>query len=197
MHQAANLFGSQLRVKLLNLLLFSKQETFHIRDLARRAEASASHTSREVHNLNKIGILNLKKDGNQLDISLNNNPVTENLKNIFIELGMNLEPLKELASEISCKFLIIFGSIASNTQNIDSDIDLLVISNDINLNDFYKKIRQKENLLNKEIQTIIMNEEELIKRHNSNDSLIINIMQNDKIFLKGNPDEFRQFIERR
>ena len=94
-------------------------------------------------------------------------------------------------NEIETSF--IFGSIAKNKENVDSDIDLVLIG-EVDQDELIKKVSALESELNREINYHIYKKEEFIEKIKENNSFIINVISDSFITLKGNPDEFTKFI---
>ena len=86
------LFTSKNRVKILEFLLFEKNES-HIREISREIKISSSAVKKEVDNLLEIGLI-VKGEKN---IKLNKKcSYLEDLKNIFIKTDAVIYPLREV-----------------------------------------------------------------------------------------------------
>ncbi len=67
------LFSSKLRIKLLDVFLRSPNARFYIRELERKIKEEAKNVSRELKNLEALGLLISEKQGNLKYYSVNEN----------------------------------------------------------------------------------------------------------------------------
>lgn len=123
--------------KILNVFYKSKNKRIHIRELSRVTNMYGQSIMRYLKELEKEKILSSEKQGNLKQYKLNNNKLVyltlaffdterfEKLPNIRKNAIANyIKKLPEVPA-----FIIIFGSTAKETYTKDSDIDLLVITN--------------------------------------------------------------------
>jgi predicted nucleotidyltransferase len=109
---------------------------FTIRGLAEEAKVTPNEAALTVHDLEKFGIIKIQPVGRAYQLELNMKsyilhriiePIMESEKNTMSEL---LELLKKYLDTTKIFSAVIFGSVVTGQEKIDSDIDLLVISND-------------------------------------------------------------------
>ena len=86
----------------------------------------------------------------------------------------NLQEFFSKDTNILC--CIIFGSIARGLYNKESDIDLLFIVKS-KFREIHRRCNQLASVLNKEINPLIMNEEEFIKATQSGEATIFSILE--------------------
>ncbi|HEX9846343.1 MAG TPA: nucleotidyltransferase domain-containing protein [Candidatus Nitrosotenuis sp.] len=128
--------GNKGAISVLRALVNHRGRTYTIRRLAKDAGISHTETSATIQDLEKLGIVQVQPIGKAYNISLNEKSYV--LANI-IEPVLDVEK-KSLDQVISiCKkhlsskkiiSAVIFGSVARGEEKEDSDIDLLIISND-------------------------------------------------------------------
>lgn len=126
-----------------------------------------------------------------------NYPLYEDIKKIISKtIGIEFK-LKELVNALNeVEIAFIFGSIAKNKENTNSDIDLMMIGEEVDQDVLVDKVRVLENELNREINYHIYRKQEFIKNIKENNSFIINIICDPIISLKGNSNEFTKFIKK-
>ncbi|MEK6935163.1 MAG: nucleotidyltransferase domain-containing protein, partial [Nanoarchaeota archaeon] len=156
------LFTSKNRIKILQFLLFEKHETY-LREIAKELKISTSAVKREIENLINLGIIT--KQRNKLELNKKSN-ILDDLKNIFIKTDAIAYPIKETLKDKKIEYALIFGSFARGEYKEESDVDLLVIG-DIKRIDFYKKIKQIEDKIKREINPSIWTTEDLTKQKNT------------------------------
>jgi predicted nucleotidyltransferase len=109
---------------------------FTIRGLAQEAKVSPNETALIIHELENFGIVKIQPVGRAYQLELNKNsyilnkviePMVQAEKNT---LGKLLAILKKYLDTKKITSAVIFGSVVKGQEKLDSDIDLLVISND-------------------------------------------------------------------
>ncbi|MGI0047065.1 MAG: nucleotidyltransferase domain-containing protein [Nitrosotalea sp.] len=128
--------GNKTAVTLLRTMVNYRGKIFTVRGLADEAKVSSSETALVIHELEKFGIVKIQPIGRAYRLELNEEsyllkkviePIIKAEKNTIAELVQVLEQYLDTRKIISAA---IFGSVATGEEKIDSDIDLLVISND-------------------------------------------------------------------
>lgn len=131
-----HVLGNKVAVALLRTMMHYRGKVFTVRGLANVARVSISETALTVHDLEKLGIINIQPIGRAYHLELNEKsyifnkiiePIVNAEKNTIHEL------IQTLRKHLDTKKIItaaIFGSVASAEEKMDSDIDLLIISND-------------------------------------------------------------------
>jgi DNA-binding HxlR family transcriptional regulator len=187
----SKLLGSQSRAAILKILFTPDHSSYHLRELARRANLSAPVLQREVKNLVRLGLLHKTKDGSRMyyqanEASLLYSTLCE-LVNKTDDFTERLRPLFS-GERIACSF--IFGSHATNSATSQSDIDLFIIGS-IGLREIINRIHESFPELNREINPYVISCSEFITRYNEHDHFISQVMKSNKIFLKGDDNELR------
>jgi len=123
------LFSSRVRVQLLSLLLLNPGQSFHIRQLARRLNASYSNVRRELQNLTELGLLNRQTVANATHFSANESHfLYHDLRNILLKTeGLGDVIRERLAQTGNIDLALVYGSTAEGKERVDSDIDLLIV----------------------------------------------------------------------
>jgi len=109
---------------------------FTMRGLADVAKVSHNETALVIHDLEKLGIVKIQPVGRAYQLELNKQsyilnkviePIIEAEKNTLNELIQLLKRHLDTKKIISA---VVFGSVTKSEEKLDSDMDLLVISND-------------------------------------------------------------------
>lgn len=128
--------GTKAGISILRSLVKYKGKIFTVRGLARDADVSSVEASRTIKQLEQYGIVRIQPVGKAYQVSLNGKSyvLDKIVEPIFTAEGKTLEALvKVLKKYLDTKKIIsaaIFGSVAKGEEREDSDIDLLVISDD-------------------------------------------------------------------
>ena len=128
--------GNRVAITLLRTMVNYRGKIFTMRGLGNEAKVSHNETALVLHDLEKLGIIKIQPLGRAYQVSLNEqsyilNKVIESIieaeKNTIHELIQLLKKHLDAKKVISAA---VFGSIAKSEEKLDSDMDLLVISND-------------------------------------------------------------------
>lgn len=128
--------GNKIAISILRVLVHYKGKIFTIRRLAEDAGASHPEVSTTLAELEKFGIVQIQPVGRAHQVSLNEKSYVLNeiiepiLKAEEKTLDKVILILKDQLDTKKIITAIIFGSVVKGQEKIDSDIDLLVISND-------------------------------------------------------------------
>ena len=128
--------GNKIAISTLRVLVHYKGRIFTIRSLAQDAGASHPEVSATVTELEKFGIVQIQPVGRAHQISLNEksyvlNEIIEPI--LQVEEKTVTKVISILKGHLNTKKIIssvVFGSISKGEEKEDSDIDVLVISDD-------------------------------------------------------------------
>ena len=154
-----------LGLQILTFLARHPDKQFYIREIAKNMDKSVGGTHKTLKSLKEMDFIIENKSGKNIYYQINQmNPSIKNFK-IFMtinELTTLVNNLKKLSEKI-----ILFGSCANGEDTSDSDMDILVLTNE------KEKVNKK--ILNmkfeRKIQAIVVNASDLI-----------NLKENDKAF---------------
>jgi predicted nucleotidyltransferase len=183
------LFTSKVRTELLSTFFLHPDSALYVRELARITGEDYKNVSRELRNLEEIGLLRIRKQGNLKYFSLNREfLIYEELKSIFLKTRGAAAVLKDALSKMrGIDFAFIYGSLASGTENAESDIDMMVVGK-IALERLLKSIRGPEGILGREINPSLFDPAEVKRRVKARDPFILEVLTGPKIMLIGDED---------
>jgi predicted nucleotidyltransferase len=190
------LFSSRVRVEILSTFLMNPERKLYVREVARLAGEDYKNVSMELRNLEEIGLLSSRNEGNLKYFSLNKAFVIyEELKSIFMKTKGAVGILREAVStKRDIDYAFIYGSFATGEERAESDIDLMVIGR-ISLEEVLALIRGPEEKLSREINVSLYDLQEIRKRVKDHDSFIMEVLGGSKIMLIGDENELRRIIE--
>lgn len=116
--------------KMLAPLLLNPGHSYRLSELLALSGTGRGASQKHIENFVRAGLLQEERRGNQRCLQINQNfPLYEDLRSICLKSFGLTEGLKAafepLANQITEAF--IFGSVASNKDRADSDIDLMVV----------------------------------------------------------------------
>jgi len=146
-----------LGMQILIFLARNPDKQFYIREIAKIMNKSVGGTHKTLKSLKEMDFIKENKSGKNIYYHINQmNPSVNNFK-IFItinELKILVDKLKEISEKI-----ILFGSCSTGEDTYESDIDLLVITNE------KEKVNKKiiNTKINRKIQAVVVNTVDLMK----------------------------------
>ena len=176
--------GTKGSISVLRTLAAHEGRVYTIRRLAEDAGISHTEASATIEDLEKLGIVQIQPVGKAHQISLNKKSYVLNkiIEPIFkVEQNSFQKVISILKKNLTYKKIIsavIFGSVVRGEEKEDSDIDLLIISNDYDqaIEIISKIIEEISLMFHTKVSHIILSEKQLRSKRNS--SLINSIIKN-------------------
>ena len=184
------LFSSKIRTKLLDAFLSLPKARFYIRELERKINEEAKNISRELKNLESLGLLTSESQGNQKFYSVNEGFfLYSELKGIIFKTTGVLGLLKEALAKLKgIEAAFIYGSYATGKETESSDVDLMIVGKP-DLTELNEEISGLEDKLNREINYMCFDREEYEERKKIKDAFISEILAEENILIKGSENE--------
>ena len=188
------LFG-QYRQRVLSLLLLNPEESYYVREVARLTNTAPGTVHKELARLAEVGLLIREEQGNQVRYQANRvHPIFPELAGLFRKttgvVAVLAEALKTVADQIDYAF--VFGSIARGEETPSSDVDVLLIGK-VSFVDAVQALYPAQEILQREINPTIYNQEEFIKRVAAGEPFVQNLLNSPKLFVIGNAHDFGKF----
>ncbi|MEN6466826.1 MAG: nucleotidyltransferase domain-containing protein [Syntrophaceae bacterium] len=182
------IFCSKLRVSILALFFSHSGEEFYPGEIASLINEDRGNITRELANLEKIGILTCRKNkitSARRYYSINFDFLLyKEFHSIFLKTTGAAGVIREaISKESGIDYSFIYGSVAAGMENVKSDIDLMIVG-DISLEKVSKILDQSEDKLGRNINPAVFSLTEFKERRIKNDPFISRLMKEPKIFLK-------------
>jgi predicted nucleotidyltransferase len=174
----------QKRNKILSIFCSNLKSRYHLREISKLSKIPLKTTFRYLLELEKKGIMKSKREGRNRYFELN----LDNIKTKFLlqetEIYRTLLYLEKYPvfksflkeTELPLCTMIIFGSFAKFAATKDSDLDILIISEDEKLDlPFY--------ILPYKIHKIILSKDEVLRGLEKGEPLLMEILSNHIILL--------------
>lgn len=191
------LFSSKLRVDLLSLFFGRPDEEFYVREIEKILKEDVGNISRELKNLEGIGLLVSRKKGNLKYYLLDRKfPLHDELRSIILKTRGAVGVLQGVLSGVKgIEFAFIFGSFATGLETARSDVDLMVIGK-VPLERLIKALKEPEEILGREISPSLYDRREIEKRLSEKDPFISRVLQEPRIMLVGEENGLRKLAEK-
>lgn len=181
-------------------LLFRKPDTsFYLNEIVRFANMGKGTIKRELDKMTQAGLLTVKRIGNQTHYQANpTSPVYDELISISRKtfgladiIRQALQANDSFHSEGSIQNAFIYGSIAKGEDTAKSDIDLMVIGDNLAYTDMMNLLIPIEKELQRPINPSIYTLEDFKKKLNEKNSFIVRVLEQKKINVIGDADAIR------
>jgi predicted nucleotidyltransferase len=179
---------TSVRKKVLGLLFGNPGRSFFLNEMVALAGSGTGAVQRELRRLSDSGLVTVTQVANQKHYQANpDSPVFEELCSLIKKTVGLAEPLRiALESEREKIHLaLVYGSIAKKTENALSDIDLLIVSDEMILEDLYVLLSETEKDLKRKINPTLYTRAEFDKRLQNKNSFLMRILKEETILLVG------------
>lgn len=182
--------GTQQR--LLGLLFGQPQRSFYANELIALTGSGSGAVQRELARLTQSGLVLTRLVGRQKHIQANpSSPIFAELCGIASKTLGLAEPLRQalepLAPRIRAAF--VYGSVAKRQDTASSDIDLMLVSDDLTYADLFGALEAATQRLGREVKPTIYSRKELSRRIARGDSFLKRVLAQPRIWLIGGDDE--------
>jgi len=171
---ASALFSdSQSRV--FRWLFGQPERSYHLNELLRLTNLGSASLQRELGKLAEAGLVNSEKVGNLRRFQANkDSPVFDELV-ALTRKTLGAQPLLQEAlapMQEKLELAFIYGSVAKGTDTASSDIDVMVVGNDLLLGDVLKLLLPVETKLGRKINPTLYTPAEYKQRRAQKDSFL-------------------------
>ncbi len=192
------LFG-KVRSSVLALLFCHNDRSFYLREIIRHVGAGQGAVQRELNLLHKSGLVNRRRVGNQVHYRANTgSSIFAELKSLMTKTAGLTDSLRQTLEPLRKRIVAayVFGSFAKGTENAESDVDVLVVG-DITFTEVSDHLFQVQGELGREINPSVYPTEEFQRKVSEGNHFLTRLIDEPKVFLIGDEDEFRRLVEKR
>lgn len=179
---------SKTQQRVLALLFGQPERSFFANELIALTKSGSGAVQRELGRLADSGLVNVTKIGLQKHFQANRAaPVFEELRNIMIKTVGLAEPLKAALAPLAeqIQFAIVYGSVAKGTHTASSDVDVLLVSNGLTLEQVYAAFAPVERTLARKISPTIYTAHEFQRRRRAGHPFVTRVLEGQHIVLRG------------
>ena len=185
------LFGAT-RQAVLRLLFGHTDKRFYLRQIIRALRLGSGAVQRELEQLVACGILARTVEGRQTYFQANRDcPVFEELRGLVRKTFGVAEALQTslagLAAHVQLAF--IYGSVAAGNETADSDVDVMVVGEQVSLDEVVGAFDEAQRDLGKEVNPSVYRTEEFCRKLAQGQHFLARVVSGPKIFLIGDENE--------
>ena len=183
-----------VRQRVLASLFGQPDKDFSTSDMIRLAGSGTGAVHRELTRLSKAGLVNVTVVGNQRRYRANEeSPIFRELRSLVLKTVGLVDPIRQVLSKyhghIDAAF--IFGSIAKGSDRAASDVDLMLVSDDLTYGEVYSALQDAEASIGRSIDLTLTSRVEWQKELINENSLASRISAQPKLFIIGSEDGLR------
>lgn len=178
--------GTKQRV--LGILYGQPTRSFYANELISLAGSGSGAVQRELATLASSGLVTVKSVGNQKHYQANpESPIFTELCSIIQKTTGLAYPIRNALAQVSSRIsaAFVYGSVAKKTDTASSDIDLMLISDEIGYGELFSALEEASITLGRPVNPTILTQEEFDKRLANQESFLTRVMEQPKIWIIG------------
>lgn len=190
----ASALFSRVQLRILSLLFGQPDRAYQVTEAINLAGSGRGAVQRELERLTKAGILNRTLYRNHKLYQANRqSPVFEELRSLILKTVGLVEPLRDSLKAFRSKIDVafVYGSIAKGADTANSDIDLLIIGDDLAYGDIFNALQKAEKTLHRPVSPNLMTRQEWRQRTSDKNPFIRKILQQPRLFIFGDDNELK------
>ncbi|GAA0502630.1 hypothetical protein GCM10009097_19400 [Pigmentiphaga daeguensis] len=178
--------------RVLGLLFGQPWRSFYANEVMGIVASGSGAVQRELAALAQSGLVTVKAVGNQKHYQANpDSPIFEELCAIVQKTIGLAEPLRSalrpLERRITAAF--VYGSVAKKMDTARSDIDLMLVSDDVSYGDVFEALEEASHTLGRPVNPTILTRAEFLKRVTVQESFLSRVLDQPKLWILGGPDD--------
>ena len=177
--------------RVLALLFGQPDRTFLQKEVIDLGEAGSGSVRRELDRLVESGLVTMERVGAQKHYQANRSaPIFEELRSIVVRTMGLADPLREALKPLKkqIRLALVYGSVARGEEKAGSDVDLLVVADDLPLERLYRRLEIAERELGRKIDPTLYTSSEYRKRRESGNPFLKKVLAGETIVLIGEPE---------
>jgi hypothetical protein len=178
--------------RLLGLLFGQPERRFQSGEIIRLAGSGTGAVHRQLQRLAAAGLVDVTREGNQKHYQARrDSPIFAELHGLVVKTVGIVEPLREALRPLAARMDVafVYGSVAKGADRAGSDVDLLVISDDLAYPDLYEALQSAEKFLARPINPTVMKRGEWNTKRKQSDSFAKRVAAQPKLFVVGSEDD--------
>lgn len=188
----ADALFSPVQQRVLALFFSQPDRRFQTNEIIRLVDSGTGAVHRQLSRLADAGWLTVTPIGNQRHYQANrDSPAFEELRGLIVKTVGVVEPLRQallpLASAIRAAF--VYGSVAKGSDTARSDIDLMVISDELTYPDIFEALQSAEAVLARKVNPNTMTSNHWRAERATKDSFAARIANQPRLFVIGSADD--------
>ena len=188
----ADALFTKVQQRVLGILFGQPEKSFLSKEVIALAGSGTGAVHRELRRLTASGLITVRSAGWEKHYQANReSPVFEELRALIMKTVGLIEPLREALASLSggIRAAFVYGSQASGTDTASSDVDLMIVSEDLTHAEAYAALAIAEQVLARPINPSIVSLAEWRRRREDQNHFLENVSTHPKLFVLGSEDD--------
>lgn len=190
----ADALFSTVQQRVLALIFGHPDRSFYTSEIVKSLRSGTGAVERELSRLKRSELVTMERIGNQTHYRANRaSPIFEELRGLVLKTVGLSEPLRAAlaphAQRIAAAF--VYGSVANKTDTAHSDIDLMVIGEDLSYPDLFAAFQGAEAVLRRPVNPTFLTRDDWRRKLLQKDSFVAKIARQPKLFLIGSEEQLQ------
>jgi predicted nucleotidyltransferase len=183
---------TRVQQRVLGLLFSEPGRSFMATEVIRLAAVGTGAVHRELAKLVGGGLVTVTPVGRQRHYRANEaSPIFSELHSLVLKTMGLAEPLRQtlapLADRITVAF--VYGSVAAGTDTARSDVDLMVLSDDLSYAELFVALQAAEERIGRKVDPSLMSVAEWRSKRAEGAHFVSQVAERPKIFVVGTADD--------
>lgn len=178
--------------RVLALLFGQPHRSFFATELIKLTGSGSGAVQRELKRLASSGLVTVTRIGNQKHYQANpDSPVFDELRGLVIKTVALVEPIRQALEPLAdrIELALLYGSVVKGTDTASSDIDLLIVVDEVTLEELYSVLAPVEAILARKVSPSLYTPREFADRKASNNAFLTRVFAGEHLILIGSKDE--------
>ncbi len=178
--------------KVLGLLFGQPDRSFFVTQIMELAKSGRGAVQRELRRLESAGLVSVEMRGNQKHYQANSeSPLFDEICSIVRKTVGLEEPLRTAVESLAgtVRLALVYGSVAKRTDTSASDVDVLIVADEVTLEDVYAALSVAEQQLDRKINPTLFTGEEFDRRRARGNAFLKRVLDGPVIILSGTVDD--------
>jgi predicted nucleotidyltransferase len=187
----ADALFTRTQQRVLSLIFGQPDRVFLQQELIEQAGSGSGAVRRELDRLTESGLVTVERVGAQKHYRANRSaPIFEELRGIVLKTVALTDPLREALRPLKkhIRLALVYGSVARGEDRAQSDIDLLVVADDLPLERLFARLDPAEKRLGRKVNPTLYTSAEYARRRRAANPFLHKILSGRHIVLMGDID---------
>jgi len=179
---------SRTQQRVLALVFGQPDRQYGIVELIKLADSGSGAVQRELARLHESGLVTMTQIGATKRYQANRSaPIFEELRSIVEKTAGVPQIIRSALAPLEPKLLlaVLYGSVAKANDTATSDIDVLIVSNDVTLEAVFESLAGAEQRLGRTVSPTLYTSDEYRKRKRTKHPFLTKVMSGKHVVLLG------------
>ena len=178
--------------RVLSLLFGQPSRSFFASELIQLTGSGSGAVQRELKRLVSSGLVTVTRIGKQKHYQANaDSPVFKDLCGLVLKTVAVAEPIRGALAPLTDRIMLalVYGSVAKGTDGASSDLDLLVVADQVTLEELYAALVPVEARLDRRLNPALYTSREFADKKAAGNAFLTRVLAGEHLVLIGGEDE--------